>query len=84
MFPTAKTSPADLAVSAVVLAPGLHHERVIDGDTENLLHALPLQLGRGGHVAGEVGGAAAGREGARHSEDDYLRRGWDWGNAGRS
>ena len=58
---------------SLVLAPGLHNEWVIDGDTDDLLDPLALHLLRLGHVAREVGLAAAGCEGPRDSEHDNLQ-----------
>src|SRR5690606_33250245 len=53
------------------LAPGAHHEGVVDGDAGHGVDALGLDLVHVHHVAGHVGVGTTGGEGARHSEQDY-------------
>src|SRR3569832_2594056 len=56
---------ADLAVRLLILAPGVHHERVIDGDAGDFVDALGLQCVEILHEARDVLGRASRREGAR-------------------
>ena len=62
-----------LSSGPLVLTPGLHDERVIDGDADDLLDPLSLDLLSLGDVTREMGLAAAGGEGPWHSEHDNLR-----------
>ena len=63
---------AHLASRALVPAPGLHDERIIDGDAYDLLDPLPLDISSLLHVAREMGLAAAGGEGSGHAEHHNL------------
>ena len=62
-----------LSTGSLVLTPGLHDERVIDGDADDLLDPLSLDFLSLGDVTREVGLAAAGSEGPRDSEHDNLQ-----------
>ena len=60
-----------VVADALVLAPGLHHEHVVDRDAGDGVDALGLQVGGVLLEAGQVLGRAGGGEGARHGEQGH-------------
>src|ERR1051326_7127244 len=67
-FAIAVRQHAHLAAGALILAPGAHHECVIDRDADDFIDAFLLQrrlvLHKTGHMLGRTGGG----EGARSEE----------------
>ena len=61
-----------LAVAALFLAPGAHHEGVVHGDTRDRVDALRLEGIRVLYEARKVFRAACGREGSRNGEKHDL------------
>src|SRR5262245_1254675 len=62
----------DLAGRAAVLAPGVHHPAVVDGEAVDLVDALPLDLVGLGDEAGQMLRRAERREGPGHGEQHRL------------
>ena len=59
-------------LGCVVLAPGVHHEGIVDRDADDLVHALLGKQVLGADEARHMRGMAGGRERARHGEDHDL------------
>ena len=61
-----------LSSAFCVLAPGAHHERVVDRDAGDRIDALRLELGRLVDIARQMALRAGRGEGARHREQRHL------------
>lgn len=73
----------DLAVGAGALAPGVHHEHVVDREAGDGVDALLLDLVELADVAGQVLARAGGRVRPRHPEQDHLLAGEQLGRGDR-
>nr|GMD44469.1 hypothetical protein Iba_chr10dCG0810 [Ipomoea batatas] len=70
----------DFIFDPQILLPGLHHERVVDRNASDRVHALRLDLRRLLHEPGEVLLGAGGGERARDGEEDGLLAGGEVGD----